>query len=166
MKRPALLIVLLMVVSACRAGQSVLPTEGLGTATLAPRSSPTPIAPIPSTEAPTPTSGTGVSPLATPVSDQPAAGICGGTEDRVLTVTIYPDIPDPRCAIVRPDQVLRVVSQRQETLQVSLAGLKTTLEPGGEYTFSIPFGELLAPGVHRLEVLPCCGSELWLQEGP
>jgi len=103
--------------------------------------------------------------LATPVADSPAAGICGGSEQAIVTITIFPDIPDPRCALVRPDQQLRVVNQRAEVLQVSLAGQQASLEPGGEVLFEVPLGQLLAPGVHRIEVSPCCGAELWLQDG-
>ena len=104
--------------------------------------------------------------LATPVAGSPAAGICGGWEGATITVTIYPDVPDPRCAIVRPDQWLIVVNRRNETVQVSLAGLTTSLAPGEEHLFEVAFGRILAPGVHRIEVSPCCGAELWLQEGP
>jgi len=50
-------------------------------------------------------------------------------------------------------------------LQVSLAGQQASLEPGGEVLFEVPLGQLLAPGVHRIEVSPCCGAELWLQDG-
>ena len=87
--------------------------------------------------------------LATPYSDQPAAGICASPEGALVTITIYPDIPDPRCAIVRPDQRLQVVNSTQADLQVSL----------GDFTAT------LAPGVHQVQVLPCCGPELWLQTG-
>ncbi len=105
-------------------------------------------------------------PLATPVSQEPAAGICGATEAAEITITIYPDIPDPRCAIVRPEQRLRLVNKTTLLLQVSLAAFQTELEPGAEYTFDLPLGEFLAPGVHLVQVLPCCGPELWLKPAP
>jgi hypothetical protein len=103
--------------------------------------------------------------LATPAAQQPAAGICGHMEGELAVVTIYPDIPDPRCQIVSVDQKLKVVNRRLETLEVSLASLEAVIEPGGERTFQVPFGEILAPGVHYLQVLPCCSAALWLQEG-
>jgi len=100
-------------------------------------------------------------PPVTPVSDSPAAGICGEPLEGVVTVTIYHDIPDPRCSIVQADQFLRVVNGRSETIQVSLAWLSASIEPGGEYVFELPFGDLFEKGVHVFTVLPCCGAELW-----
>jgi hypothetical protein len=101
--------------------------------------------------------------LATPISLEPAAGICGSFEGKWVVITIYPDIPDPRCAIIAPDQMLKVVNSRQETLRVSIGTMEAMIEPGDEHTFDIPFGQYLAPGVHRIGVDPCCGAELWLQ---
>jgi predicted small lipoprotein YifL len=101
--------------------------------------------------------------LATPYSQEPAAGICGSFEDEVVVITINPDIPDPRCVIIAPDQILKVVNNRQETLQVSIANMEATIEPGSEHTFNVPFGQYLAPGVHLIEVKPCCGASLWLK---
>jgi hypothetical protein len=103
--------------------------------------------------------------LATSVASQPAAGICGESEGTVVTMTINPDIPDPRCLVVRPDQKLRVINRRDETLEISLGQLSATLEPGAEHTFEQPFGQLLLPGVHLLSVSPCCGGEIWLKAG-
>ncbi len=103
--------------------------------------------------------------LATPVSQEPAAGICGSSATEVVEITLYPDIPDPRCAQVRPEQVLKVLNRTQGTLEVRIGLFATSLEPGGEYTFDVPFGDYLAPGVHQLLVLPCCGPELWLRDG-
>ena len=102
-------------------------------------------------------------PLASPVSQEPAAGICGGTEAAEITITIYPDIPDPRCAIVRPEQRLRIVNSTANPLQVSLASFQAEIGPGADYAFDLPLGEFLAPGVHLVQVLPCCGPELWLK---
>lgn len=101
--------------------------------------------------------------LATPVAESPAAGICAEQEGDVVSVTINPDIPDPRCSIVRSDQFLRIVNMRGETIAVSLAGLSADIQPGGEHTFDQPFGSLLMPGVHRFAVSPCCGAELILR---
>ena len=102
--------------------------------------------------------------LATPVASQPAAGICGEAQGTVVTMTINPDIPDPRCVVVYPYQQLRVVNGRGETLEISLGPLTATLEPGAEYTFELPFGQLLLPGVHVLGVSPCCGGEIWVKD--
>lgn len=102
--------------------------------------------------------------LATPEAQKPAAGICGRAEGDLVIVTIYPDVPDPRCVIIAPDQMLKVINSRGESIQVSLGSFEAVLDPGGEYTVNIPFGEYLAPGVHTIKVSPCCGASLWLQE--
>ena len=80
-------------------------------------------------------------------------------------MAINPDIPDPRCVVVHPEQQLRVVNRRGEILEISLGESTATLEPGAEHTFELPFGQLLLPGVHVLGVSPCCGGEIWLKEG-
>jgi hypothetical protein len=101
--------------------------------------------------------------LATLVFQQPAAGIRNGSEGELVVITIYPNIPDQRCAIIAPDQILKVVKSRRETLQVSIANMETTIEPGSEHTFNVPLGQYLAPGMHLIEVNPCCGASLWLK---
>ena len=102
--------------------------------------------------------------LATPYAQQPAAGICASFEGEMVTVTVFPDIPDPRCSKVRADQKLTVINQTQNTIQVTIGEFTTSLEPGDKTIFDTPFGEYLAPGVHQLQVSPCCGPELWLGE--
>lgn len=119
----------------------------------------------PKQEAEPPTS-TSVAQLATPIAESPAAGICAEHEGSLVTVTIFPDIPDPRCSLVRPKQQLRVINMRSETLQVSFAGLEAEIAPGEEHVFEEPFGALLMPGVHRFDVSPCCGAELVLRPNP
>jgi hypothetical protein len=104
-------------------------------------------------------------PLATPVSESPAAGICAEPEGRLVVFTILPDIPDPRCARVRPDQILQVVNSSGKPILVSLGTFTASLQPGDEHTFDVPFGDYLEPGVHFVQVLPCCGPEIWLQAG-
>jgi hypothetical protein len=101
--------------------------------------------------------------LATPYAQEPAAGICGSFEGEMVTVTLNPDIPDPRCSKVRPEQKLTVINQTQNTLQVSIGSFTTSLEPGTSTIIDTPFGEYLAQGVHQLQVTPCCGPELWLE---
>ncbi len=102
--------------------------------------------------------------LSTPFAQEPAAGICASFEGEVVTINLYPDIPDPRCSQVRPDQILTVSNQTQVTLEVSIGSFTDSLEPGASYTFDTQFGGYLAPGVHQLQVSPCCGAELWLVE--
>jgi hypothetical protein len=102
--------------------------------------------------------------LSTPYAQEPAAGICASFEGEVVTINLYADISDPRCSQVRPDQILTVSNQTQVILEVSIGNFKDSLKPGASHTFDTPFGEYLAPGVHLLQVTPCCGAELVLVE--
>ena len=101
---------------------------------------------------------------ATPVVESPAAGICGAWEGDVVTFTIRPDIPDPRCGEARPGQVLRVVNGREEVIRASIGLFAVDIEPGGEYIFDEPMGNYLMPGVHVVLISPCCSPELILKE--
>lgn len=104
-------------------------------------------------------------PLATPYSDQPAAGICAEYPgETVVTVEIMPDIPAPRCLKVTPDQRLRVINRANASLALQLGNLSASLQPEADYTFDQPFGNLLAPGVHLLDASPYFGPEIWLIE--
>jgi hypothetical protein len=120
----------------------------------------------PTQAAPTPTIRITSQPntLATPYAQQLAAGICASFEGEMVKVTLNPDIPDPRCTKVRADQKLTVVYQTQDTLQISIGRFTASLGPGKETTFDTSFGEYLEAGVHQLQVSPCCGAELWLEE--
>ena len=115
----------------------------------------------------TPTTGvpTRTLSLSTPVSQEPAAGICASFDAEVIEITINPDIPDPRCARVSPKQKLKVTNATGGQIRVHIGPYEAALEQGDKHTFDTPLGEYLAPGVHLLEVLPCCGPELWLAEG-
>ncbi len=101
--------------------------------------------------------------LATPYAQQPAAGICASFDGKVVTITINPDIPDPRCAKIKPDQSLTVLNNAQKSLLVTIGRFTSNVEPGEKTMIDTPFGEYLAPGVHQLQVSPCCGAELWLE---
>lgn len=104
--------------------------------------------------------------LATPISDAPAAGICAEPEDEIVTVVIQPDIPSPRCVKVHPTQRLSVQNETDLTYTLSLGALEAEVGPGQVYTFEETFGEILLPGVHRLELSDAPGGpEIWLVEG-
>jgi len=147
------------------AGLAFLIGVACNTATLA--STPSTAAPRSSTPEPTLTTAasTATTELATPVSQEPAAGICGSVDGAVVEFRIEPGIPDPRCARVRPDQHLKVVNKTDGPLDLMIGTYSSHLEPGGETVIDAPFGDYLAPGVHLLQVLPCCGPELWLEGG-
>jgi hypothetical protein len=82
----------------------------------------------------------------------------------MVEIRIHADIPDPRCARVTPGQKLKLINATAGQVQVRIGLYEVEIEPVGEHTFDTPFGEYLAPGVHRLQVQPCCGPELWLVE--
>lgn len=102
--------------------------------------------------------------LATPYAQEPAAGICATYDSDVVTITLNADIPDPRCAKVRPDQTLKVINNTVSPLTLSIGPFKSALLAANEYSIDVPFGDYLEPGVHQLQVSPCCGAEIWLEE--
>jgi hypothetical protein len=103
-------------------------------------------------------------PLATPISQEPAAGICASFDGELIEIRINADIPDPRCARVTPGQRLKVINATAGQIQVRIGPYEAEIDAGGEHHFDIPFGQYIAPGVHLLQVRPCCGPELWLVE--
>ena len=100
---------------------------------------------------------------ATPVAQSPASGICGTAPGDVVTFTIRPDVPDPRCAAALSGQTLRVVNGREEVIQVRIGLFEAQVEPGGEAVFDTPLGDYLLPGVHVVGISPCCSPELILK---
>ncbi len=100
---------------------------------------------------------------ATPVSLSPAVEICTSLEGDLVTVTINADVPDPRCVEIRPEKKLRVINRTPGPLQVVIGQFQAELEPEGEILFDLPMGAYLAPGVHLIQVTPCCSPKLWLK---
>jgi len=143
------MIYLILFLSACR---------GIDTKATTEMPTPTILIPTPTIFSPTPTYI-----LATPYAQSPAAGICASFDVDTVVVSIYPDIPDPRCIKVREDQRLSVVNRTQNTLEISLGIYEASLASGAETTFDAPFGMYLAPGVHLIQVSPCCSPELVLE---
>jgi hypothetical protein len=81
----------------------------------------------------------------------------------MVTINIYPDIPDPRCSQVRAEQKLIIINKSISTLQLSIGVFKSSLLPGSSYAIDFPFGDYLEPGVHQVVVTPCCNADLWLE---
>jgi hypothetical protein len=109
----------------------------------------------------TPTPASAANPLlATPVASSPAAGICASSDSQIVAVQILPGIPDPRCAQVRGDQQLSITNRTEGTIEVGLGPYSAELAPGQEYLITAPFQAYLAPGVHAVNVSPCCGGEI------
>jgi hypothetical protein len=103
-------------------------------------------------------------PRATPYSLEPAAGICAEPDGDEAVMRLEPGIPDPRCLIVQAGQRLRVVNRTGADVAVSIGPFSLVIPANGETVFGPPLGDYLLPGVHALQVDPCCGGELWLKE--
>jgi hypothetical protein len=104
-------------------------------------------------------------PMATAYAQEPAAGICASFDGEMVVVSINPDIPDPRCSRVRPDQKLTIINSTQNDLEIHVGNaFEADLAPGEKTMINHPFSDYLYPGVHQVDVKPCCGFELWLEE--
>ena len=104
--------------------------------------------------------------LKPPDADAPAASTCADVpEGDVVTITIRPDVPDPRCAKITAAQQLRVVNETQQAVNVKLAAFEVPVSPGDEWLFNVPVNTYLEPGVHVLQVSSLAGgAELWFVE--
>ncbi len=103
--------------------------------------------------------------LATPKSQQPAAGICAEPSPLPWALfTLNAAIPDPRCGKVRPDQALKIINNTEGAVQVTIGGRELEVEPGGEQDIAGPVGSYLAPGVHSLmtSLYGGGGPEVWV----
>lgn len=93
----------------------------------------------------------------------PTAGICAEPSGEVVTVTVNPDIPNPRCSKVTDSQKLRVVNNTIETVQAKLGDFELSIEPGREATIDKSFGSYLEPGIHLITMSNLAGAaEIWL----
>jgi hypothetical protein len=112
----------------------------------------------------TTTTATG-DPLLAPDGETPAAGTCGAFAGTVVEIVLHPDIPSPRCVEVTAEQILQVSNAAGETVDVSFGGTSVALAAGDAYTFDQPFGDYLAPGVHRVSasIYGDSGAEIWLK---
>ncbi len=103
--------------------------------------------------------------LATPKSQEPAAGICAEpSSSQWALFTLTADIPDPRCAKVRPDQTLKITNNTDVAVRVTIAGREMEVTPGGEQDIPGAVGSYLAPGVHSLmtSLYGGGGPEVWV----
>jgi hypothetical protein len=103
---------------------------------------------------------------ATPISAEPAAGICAGPYEGLIAVmNIEQDVPVPsiRCLLLGPNQKLKVVNSTSKMQHIVLGLFQADIEPDGEYTFDMPLGEYLEPGVHALQGADGFYPELWLR---
>jgi len=104
--------------------------------------------------------------LEPPDADLPAAGICAGTDTSVVEVVLNADVPSPRCTEVTADQRLVVRNATTDAVTVTLADFRVTVAPGESELLDRPFGDYLAPGVHRVStgaLYGGSGPEIWLK---
>jgi len=58
---------------------------------------------------------------ATPYASSPAAGVCAGpVEEQIASIEIWPDMPDPRCLQLSPEQYLQVTNHTDTGIQYRL----------------------------------------------
>ncbi len=100
----------------------------------------------------------------------PAAGTCGGVHGQgaTLGIDLNPDIPSPRCIIVRPDQHVRITNRRGEAARVFFGGHTSQLGDGDSVRYPQRAGRFLEFGVHVIEIGAGGGSrlgfgEVWLK---
>lgn len=119
----------------------------------------------PSPVAATGSPATGQPELKPPDAEAPAAGICAESSGDVATITINPDVPDPRCLKVVATQRIKIVNGTEESIEIELGRFDASLEPGEEELFDAPVGDYLAPGVHVLSAsIPSGSAAIWLVE--
>jgi hypothetical protein len=98
-------------------------------------------------------------------SNYPAAGACAHAIGLVGTVALrtLDYVPQPRCLIIRHDQLLRVVNGLNVPLTAKLGThMHVTLRPQQGSTFPRPIGAYLAPGVHTLHFTPTSAASIWV----
>jgi len=119
----------------------------------------TPVIPIPS---PTPQV---IVVQATPYASAPAAGVCAGpVEGQIASIEIWPDMPDPRCLQLSPEQYLQVTNHTDTGIQYRLGHFSGELGVGETLMLEGQVGSYLAPGVHLFMVSSYSGPELWLKD--
>lgn len=101
----------------------------------------------------------------TPFADGPVAGACASFPGLIVSISIQPDVPSPRCTKVTGDQRLRVINETDQVQKVSLGAFDVQLDPGKEATSQATFAEMLNPGDYLLSISGFAGSaEIWLVE--
>lgn len=101
---------------------------------------------------------------ATPVSQQPAAGICASAEGDYVLLEISGNMPSPRCVIAGPQQRLKIINRSDMALTASLGGHKIELQPGEEGSIEAELVSYLLPGVHEVSTSAYAAPSLWLQD--
>ena len=101
---------------------------------------------------------------ATPYASSPAAGICGEPViGQTASIEIWPDMPNPRCLQLSPEQYLQVTNHTDTGLQYRLGHFSGELGVGKTVVLDQEVGGYLEPGVHLFLVSSYSGPELWLK---
>lgn len=87
-----------------------------------------------------------------------AAGICSEFTSDIVSVSINPDVPDPRCVRVDGGQRLNVVNNTNDRQTISLGTLDFKLESGEEYLIDKPMSSFLQPCCNYLQADPGMGG--------
>lgn len=123
---------------------------------------------------PTPTTNAGDPPGLVPADSQtPAAGACSNSYNGIAEIALNPDVPSPRCIIVKDTDHLRVENNFEFTVEVyDHDSLAFKLAPGASDTGMKALGGYWATGVHRLKIVNAAtkavlygggGPEVWLK---
>jgi hypothetical protein len=126
------------------------------------------------TKAPTTTTNAGDPPGLVPADSQtPVAGSCSNSYNGIAEIVLNPDVPSPRCMIVKDTDHLRVENNFEFEVTVSDgSGTLFTLKPGANDTGMKAIGGYWATGVHRLKITNTAtkavlygggGPEVWLK---
>lgn len=106
-------------------------------------------------------------------SPTPAAGVCmPPPKNGIAEVSIYEDIPQPRCHQVEGSDFLKVINKTKDIITVrfgeegSIPYFSSTIEPDESYVFKKSLGDFLSSGVHHLKVSPHPGPEIWVDPDP
>ncbi|MGA2910538.1 MAG: hypothetical protein ABSE04_01915 [Candidatus Microgenomates bacterium] len=98
-------------------------------------------------------------------SQAPAASSCNSVQGDVISVTLNPDVPNPRCVIISANQKLTLVNGTSQLISLDYDSYVSKISPGSNYTFPVVASLFLAPGVHVIKTSLYSGSgpEVWLQ---
>ena len=152
---------------------STTPGPTTAATTIAAQPTPTSSGPRPTTSTSARTTASSTSSLVPADAQLPNAMGCNGVAGAIATIDANPDVPSPRCIVVRADQLLRVVNTTNiqgtigKPITVTFANYPPrVLQIGQATTFDRPLGEYLAVGVHDVRLAPLYAggfAQVWLK---
>jgi hypothetical protein len=98
-------------------------------------------------------------------SATPAAGTCADGVGGIVTITLNPDVPSPRCTIVYASDQLKFVNNTDQLQTVDTGYGQVSLHPHASHVFPQKVGDYWAKGVHRpnTTLYGASDPEIWLQ---